>query len=594
MVGRVPLGVLALATVAAGQGIGDFPRAPGCDFGTLADRVDAVNSMCCHGGADCACTLDCAAEFMPLIDSCRPILDVILDGGDGSFDGVAAQLDDLHAGCLEIPEADILAEMKDMQTHGQCTDDVLDDVARTDVADAACTDTRDTCADLMAAGLQCKDATMITDCRATCAACDDHRRAQIRRAQIQGRCPLAAFDADAAAVNAACCDEEGCSGVPDVCDAKCALHFNDFFDRCSGILNLQIPAEDMVKYTQLHTTCSTQLPIDPLLRALLACRQGQHPGSGVGRPVPTFSVSSGSCTTSVNRHCVQSPNYPNNYGNSESCSIDVHGTGVLNTEAFETESGFDRLVIDGHTFTGRGESRGPAGIRISDDSDITWHTDGSVSHGGWEICAASAPPPPPPGARCTGRATGNFLDYNGIRYATLTDGVARDNDDDHGYLGDSTHLPLPGPDWTIAEDTSAVRAHVVSPYQWGTDCVIFSNGESYYTFGNSHPGSGCGSDELRPHDDGTYGLRAGCCRRIMIQCSLSDPEHPPEGGCEVGSAWTGSIRASDASWDACSDHSSHLSFSPGYVQHVAEIDGGCFRSQEFSSLWAPLAGGHCG
>ena len=36
-----------------------------------------------------------------------------------------------------------------------------------------------------------------------------------------------------------CCDYDGCTGVPDTCDAKCAIVYNDFYDRCSGMLGIQ-------------------------------------------------------------------------------------------------------------------------------------------------------------------------------------------------------------------------------------------------------------------------------------------------------------------------------------------------------------------
>ena len=175
--------------------------------------------------------------LLPLLDTCRPLLDALLDMGDGARDGVATQLDTLHDQCRAIPESDVLVELSTMHDAGTCPDSVLNNVARTDVTDT-CADARDGCDALLGAGLRCKDATMQTDCRQTCSLCDAHRRAQ-----IAATCQLANFDAEAAGVNTACCDDAGCTGVPDACDAKCAIAFNDFYDRCSNILALQIPAE---------------------------------------------------------------------------------------------------------------------------------------------------------------------------------------------------------------------------------------------------------------------------------------------------------------------------------------------------------------
>ena len=293
-------------------------------------------------------------------------------------DGVAGQLDTLHDQCLVIPEADVLTELASLQAAGTCPDLLLNNVARTDVSDVPCDDARDGCSALLTAGLSCKDSTMISDCRQTCGLCDGHRRAQIMAA-----CVLKDFDDEATAVNAACCDDAGCTGVPTVCDAKCAIPFNDFFERCQNILELQIAAEQMAQYTQLYRTCSQDLPVEPLLRAVIACRAPP----GTVSAAPTFVVSSGSCTTSSNDHCVRSPNFPGNYGNSESCAIEISGPGTVSTTTFHTESCCDHLTIDGHAYSG---TTAPTGMIVSSGTSITWRTDGSDTDPGFELCADGA------------------------------------------------------------------------------------------------------------------------------------------------------------------------------------------------------------
>ena len=269
------LTLLAVGTLrAAGQGIGDLPDAPGCDLSALSAKIDTVNSLCCVDAVlvtatVCRCTIDCAEDLLPLMNSCRPYLDALLDMDDGVRDGVAGQLDSLKDQCLALPISDVLGQLGALKDAGTCPDAVLNDVARTEVGTAVCGDTRDTCGALLAAGMRCKDATMTTDCQATCDLCEDGHR----RAQIHTTCPLKNFDTDAAAVNTACCDDDGCTGVPTVCDAKCAIVFDSFYDRCSTILGLQIPPDQMQAYTQLYTTCSTRLPIEPLLEALVACNE---------------------------------------------------------------------------------------------------------------------------------------------------------------------------------------------------------------------------------------------------------------------------------------------------------------------------------
>ena len=258
-----------LGLAAAQAGIGDLPPAGQCNLATLSPRVATVQARCCSQGGGCSCAIPCATTLLPLLDDCRPTLDVMLDAADGTRDGVAAQLDELREQCLAIPSAEVLDELKTMHDAGTCSDETLDGVARTDVVAAPCVDVNAHCAALAAAGIQCNEAPMDTGCRATCAACDDDGGGK-RRAQITSSCPLKDFDTQAAAVNDACCDDDDCQGVPTVCDAKCAVVFDGFFDRCSSILGLQM-ADQMPGFTSLHTTCSTQLPVEPLLRAVIDC-----------------------------------------------------------------------------------------------------------------------------------------------------------------------------------------------------------------------------------------------------------------------------------------------------------------------------------
>jgi hypothetical protein len=65
-------------------------------------------------------------------------------------------------------------------------------------------------------------------------------------------------------------------------------------------------------------------------------------------------VLDGSCTATA-EGCITSPNWPANYGNSESCAI-VVGTDVsLMVQSFATESGYDLLSVNGVQYSGSGE-----------------------------------------------------------------------------------------------------------------------------------------------------------------------------------------------------------------------------------------------
>ena len=117
-------------------------------------------------------------------------------------------------------------------------------------------------------GLTCSDTDMVTNCVATCNLCGH------RRAQITMRCKD--FEEKVETVNTACCDYEGCSGVPTTCDAKCAIVYNDFFDQCASKLEDNIQPSEIQAYRNLHATCAG-LPVEPLMRALIACQVPSPP-----------------------------------------------------------------------------------------------------------------------------------------------------------------------------------------------------------------------------------------------------------------------------------------------------------------------------
>jgi len=107
-------------------------------------------------------------------------------------------------------------------------------------------------------------------------------------------------------------------------------------------------------------------------------------------PPGTWAVDSGACTQ--DGPCISSPNFPNNYANDQSCLISVgEGMGPISVEAFRTESGYDKLTINGEKYHGQ---RSPDGVTPT--SDIEWYSDYSVTQSGWKICSGSAAPSPSP------------------------------------------------------------------------------------------------------------------------------------------------------------------------------------------------------
>ena len=294
MVLRAALALAAAAAAAHAQGgIGVPPTLGDCALETLYARVAALNAQCCSfvngvapPGSSCTCDIECSSMLLPLLDNCRPLLDALLDMDDGVRDGVTGQLTALREECLAIPELDVLSRLKEMNEAGTCSAEALNGMALTPVTAAPCADSGQVeCGALILAGLRCKDATMVADCALTCGQCNGHRRAQ-----ITSRCT--GFDDQAVVVNTACCDYDGCNGVPTTCDAKCAITYIDFFERCSRQLEDAIDPHQYPAWADLHSTCATQLPVEPLLRAVIAC-QGVDPEP---EPEP-YSDPSGDCST---------------------------------------------------------------------------------------------------------------------------------------------------------------------------------------------------------------------------------------------------------------------------------------------------------
>ena len=97
-----------------------------------------------------------------------------------------------------------------------------------------------------------------------------------------------------------------------------------------------------------------------------------------------FEVNTGLCTTSGS--CIYSPNYPSNYGNSQTCKITVKSAlsdDILRSQAFNTEWNYDKLTVAGKTFSG---TTGPSGITMAVDDIISWRTDSGSVKSGFHVC----------------------------------------------------------------------------------------------------------------------------------------------------------------------------------------------------------------
>jgi len=96
-------------------------------------------------------------------------------------------------------------------------------------------------------------------------------------------------------------------------------------------------------------------------------------------PPGTWELSGSGCEMDGN--CIQSNNYPSNYGNRETCNVILYGDIPLATEAFNTESRYDFLTVGGVRYAG---SSGPPSGDYT--GTINWKSDGSVVKSGWRLC----------------------------------------------------------------------------------------------------------------------------------------------------------------------------------------------------------------
>jgi hypothetical protein len=98
------------------------------------------------------------------------------------------------------------------------------------------------------------------------------------------------------------------------------------------------------------------------------------------------SVSEGPCKVDSSG-CVVSPNFPANYGNSQSCKFELNGKIKAEGSSIETEAGYDFLTINGVKLAGSG----PLPIGSQANGVQTWEADSSEAAKGWRVCTDDTP-----------------------------------------------------------------------------------------------------------------------------------------------------------------------------------------------------------
>merc|ERR1740129_83607 len=101
-------------------------------------------------------------------------------------------------------------------------------------------------------------------------------------------------------------------------------------------------------------------------------------------PAPgTWVVRGSGCE--IDGACIQSNNYPSNYGNNEACVVELGGISLAVDGEFATEFRYDELVVGGVSFSGTP----PSNLATLDGvytGSLTWSSDYSVTKTGWRIC----------------------------------------------------------------------------------------------------------------------------------------------------------------------------------------------------------------
>ena len=107
----------------------------------------------------------------------------------------------------------------------------------------------------------------------------------------------------------------------------------------------------------------------------------------------------------------------------------------------------------------------------------------------------------------------NYQAYDGYRYAVMTDTPKSTT----SATCQDSYIAMPA-GWSLVPYSADIVSNVVTDpstnsYQWGTHCLVFSNGNSYRTEG----GGDCGGTTLVT--SGSSYKVGGCNRRVLIRRS---------------------------------------------------------------------------
>ena len=110
----------------------------------------------------------------------------------------------------------------------------------------------------------------------------------------------------------------------------------------------------------------------------------------------------------------------------------------------------------------------------------------------------------------------NYQDYDGYRYAVMTDTPKSDTNYQQSQL---SYIAMPA-GWSLVPYSADIASNVVTDpntniEQWGTVCLVFSNGASYRT----NNGGSCSSSNVLGTSGSSY-KAYGCYYKVLIRRPL--------------------------------------------------------------------------
>eukprot|EP01052_Picozoa_sp_SAG31_P048810 SAG31_NODE_10389_length_1144_cov_2.727273_2_plen_366_part_01 len=258
-----------------------------CPLVKLPARLYAVNAACCNqnGQEECnenghdgatprACSMDCAATFVPFYGDCGGVMQSLLDNSDGEEDNSVKTISGFYERCIG-------------GNIGQSARDTI-------VAMGGCNASRPICAEprehkpprcpIFTHGITKElNRTALLEPYVAPPPPPPSQSTGFGRRQAQSfmggvggtaACSMNNFESRMAELSTACCDDSDeddiCQeGVPYSCDFECAVVWNEFREECQNMINRWFDRDHhTLRHFQVLTDTCNEIPVMPMLHAI--------------------------------------------------------------------------------------------------------------------------------------------------------------------------------------------------------------------------------------------------------------------------------------------------------------------------------------